>query len=736
MEINFRDDSETCQVLTSIPRGTLDTLLKKLFSDRATHLVIRALTPGISGSQVLLVQPTGTGAQQPCVVKVGPGTDIEREYDSWNNFVSPYHENRYLPGVYGVAAAEEHGAIAYQFYATRTLGGLFEELSAADDRVQLVEVLGSLLRITNNWSGERRSTYADLLADIYPVADQQFDEFERRSAVLERKNATRDWDWERPRAFWRNPGHLKDRQLYSIRHGDLHFRNVLVSDDYQLCLIDFLHSGWNHFIRDHATLEADLVLNVLYPESQTRALPSVYQRVSACYRRDNFLATAISSGIEFPDTGMVRLLVSVLQVIREDAWHRMELDEDEIPGYFIGVMRRMLSMTIRADSGLSDSQRWFGSRLVSDIAEHLSSDASATPHPASPPRVSHSAVARRQVTSVSLARKLQALAKQRTPRIVLIGGVYLDLILYPIDTVQLDHREWANLEGIKMQLGGSAYYMGKYLYEQYQQESELVTIVGSTGDPLSAEAARLLEGEGWVRNDVIIDRTGSGTAVSVHLVQRSEEFTTIFTHRGALDHLSWEDISRASSAVSQGEPAVLYISAYFRSNLQFGLVERLRTHSKRHVIVLDHGRVNPETDHPQAAVAVKEAFKRGYVDIYVCTFGQLWALDKSPAIAEPIPVEMRTHEFFLDLTARLSLPPVTVIRGADWPGEGTAYLLLDGELHVVSDVGERTGVPIGGVGPKNAFNASFLMSLIETGLRPDTVVDAVRAGLSAWISNC
>ena len=349
---------------------------------------------------------------------------------------------------------------------------------------------------------------------------------------------------------------------------------------------------------------------------------------------------------------------------------------------------------------------------------------------------SHSTGTSSRTTSSKLAKKFQLLAKQELTRIVLIGGVYLDLILYPIDTVRLDHREWANLEGIKMQLGGSAYYMGKYLYDQYQQESELLTIVGSSGDPLSAEAARLLEGESWVRNDVITDPTPSATPVSVHLVQRSEEFTTIFTNRGALDHLGWEHIFRSSTAVGRGEPAVLYISAYFRSNLHFGLVQQLREFSKQHVIALDHGRVNPETDYPQSAVALKEAFKRGYVDIYFCTFTHLWAFDKSPAIEEPIPEELRTHQFIVDLAARLHLPPVTIIRGEDWPGEGTAYLLLDGELHVVSDVGDPTGGPIGGVGPKNAFNASFLMSLLDTGLTRDNVVDAVRVGLRAWISQC
>jgi hypothetical protein len=97
---------------------------------------------------------------------------------------------------------------------------------------------------------------------------------------------------------------------------------------------------------------------------------------------------------------------------------------------------------------------------------------------------------------------------------------------------------------------------------------------------------------------------------------------------------------------------------------------------------------------------------------------------------------MRTQQLLMDIAARLNVPPVTVVRGEDWPGEGVAYLLLDGVPHVVEDTGERTGSPTGGVGPKNAFNAAFLRSLIDPDLSPELIIRAVRTGLGAWMSNC
>jgi len=335
-----------------------------------------------------------------------------------------------------------------------------------------------------------------------------------------------------------------------------------------------------------------------------------------------------------------------------------------------------------------------------------------------------------------LEAKLRSLAAQKQLRTVLIGGVYLDLVLYPVDIKQLDHNEWATLERISTQLGGSAYYVGKYLYDQYGQASELVTIVGDAADALSAETARLLSAEPWVSNDPIVDQSRAGTPVSVHLVQRSEEFTTIFTHRGALDHLAWRDIRRASKAIGQDAPALIYISSYFRSNLHLGLIGQLRELSRRHVIALDHGRVNPGADNPQCAIALRQAFQHGLVDVYFCTFREIWAFDRSPAAEEPPPQEMRTAELLASLAARLNVPPLTIIRGEEWPGEGVAYLLLDGVPHVVRDVGEQTGAPTSGVGPKNAFNAAFLKSVVGRSLTREALVQAVRSGLGAWISNC
>jgi hypothetical protein len=339
-------------------------------------------------------------------------------------------------------------------------------------------------------------------------------------------------------------------------------------------------------------------------------------------------------------------------------------------------------------------------------------------------------------TGSRLEAKLRRLAEQRQFRTVLIGGVYLDLVLYPVDTKRLDHNEWATLERISMQLGGSAYYVGKYLYDQYGQVSELVTIVGDTDDALSAETARLLSAEAWVTNEAVVDHAGAGTPVSVHLVQRSEEFTTIFTHRGALDHLAWPEILRASAVIGQAEPALVYISSYFRTNLHLGLISRLREMSRRHVIALDHGRVNPGADNPQSASALRQAFRQGLVDIYFCTFREIWAFDKWTAAEEPPPPEMRTTELLAGLAARLNVPPLTIIRGEEWPGEGIAYLLVDGTPYEVRDVGERTGTPTSGVGPKNAFNAAFLKCVVGPSLTREALVQAVRSGLGAWISHC
>jgi Copper amine oxidase, enzyme domain len=74
VETDFRTDPETRNVLAEVPQALVDALLTDLFDQRATHLVIHALAPGISGSYqdgVIEYEIKITGIMSTAVAKPG-----------------------------------------------------------------------------------------------------------------------------------------------------------------------------------------------------------------------------------------------------------------------------------------------------------------------------------------------------------------------------------------------------------------------------------------------------------------------------------------------------------------------------------------------------------------------------------------------------------------------------------------------------------------------------------------
>lgn len=165
-----------------------------------------------------------------------------------------------------------------------------------------------------------------------------------------------------------------------------------------------------------------------------------------------------------------------------------------------------------------------------------------------------------------------------------------------------------------------------------------------------------------------------------------------------------------------------------------GLVERLDFLSRNHIIALNHGRLVPEVETPQAVTALKRVFKQQYVDVYTCTFGELWSLSHYPHRTEAPESADRSDATLADLARQLALPPITVVRGEDWPGDHKVYLILDGEVQVVEeDDGELAYNP-GAAGHKSGLNAAFLYSLAREAVPADLaqkVVQAARFALRA-----
>jgi sugar/nucleoside kinase (ribokinase family) len=325
--------------------------------------------------------------------------------------------------------------------------------------------------------------------------------------------------------------------------------------------------------------------------------------------------------------------------------------------------------------------------------------------------------------------RIQELRKLKRRRFVIVGGIYLDIALTPIDVNQLEDQEFNDLDTIRMDCGGSACYVGRYLFVHHRQRSDLFSRLGS-GDRISATLLALLRHESWINKLELTSTTDAQSGVSVHLLQRDRAFHTTFTHMGSLASLEWRPILEKLLRKTKAG-GVLYISGYFRTNLCLDLSQTLRQLSPKLLICVDHGRFRAGVNQ-NAEMALVNAFRENLVDVYICTFDEIRELMLSTglmvddALSPKDALEIFAHQ--------RALPPITVVRSNAVDRSNAAFVLFDGTATEVEGLAYRRPFEAQ-VGPKNAFNAAFVYALShsprEFSLR-DTVDYAMKRALDAW----
>ncbi|MGW4060019.1 hypothetical protein ACWEGE_17160 [Amycolatopsis sp. NPDC004747] len=340
----------------------------------------------------------------------------------------------------------------------------------------------------------------------------------------------------------------------------------------------------------------------------------------------------------------------------------------------------------------------------------------------------------RQVELEWRFRTVRRLLRRRRGYFIL-GGVYLDLLVRPVGVTKLEDKEYSNLDRVYCSWGGSACYVGHYLYENFGTKSYLYSKIGGLGI-LSHELKRLLRREPWIKRG----RYGSGdpgqqSGVSVHLKQKGDTFRTTFTHKGALEELNWGPVlSKLEKKTGRG--GVLHISGYFRTGLYHDLCDALQRLSPNLIVCIDHGRFLPE-DHLRPAEALLEAFGKQLIDVYISTPPEL---DRLMVLAgEEVDENLPTAEKLKTYAQRPNLlPRVTVVRGEVTAESVTSLVVVDGCL--LAPVTVEPGLPPSRdvPGKNNAFNAALVHHL-SNGDPDEPMVDlvgrAVERALRAWVAN-
>lgn len=324
---------------------------------------------------------------------------------------------------------------------------------------------------------------------------------------------------------------------------------------------------------------------------------------------------------------------------------------------------------------------------------------------------------------------------------VLLGSVYLDVILEPIETTKLEKDEWSNIDPIEVIPGGSSLWVGRYLWRLCdKQQSYVFSKIGKNeNDLFTREFDKLIKRDQQVwlleKNDLI--KSGGNIGTTVHLVQPDKKFTTMFTHQGVLATFGWGDIfHQLMERLSRG--GVLHVSGYFKTNLWGGLVPNLGAFRDKTLICIDHGRLIEKLVHGSAMQTLYNAFDQGVVDIYFCTYQELLDYCRIK-YGDRYPSRPRSVERTLKrLASRAKLPSLTIVRDDDLGGKVRAYAIIGKTIIFLAEK-ERSDRGEECIGSKNAFNAAMMYHLVK-GLDPkvhelDKVVEAAgKRAFEAWCS--
>ena len=321
----------------------------------------------------------------------------------------------------------------------------------------------------------------------------------------------------------------------------------------------------------------------------------------------------------------------------------------------------------------------------------------------------------------ALTKKLdkldQSKKRGRQLPIVLLGGVYLDFHIRPVATTVLTGDEYAHLQPISTELGGSAVQVGQDLKKIYGKTSHLVSVIsGIEGDLLARQCKEFLEKEDWIIKPGFVRKGTLPPATTVILHQSTHSFNTMFTHTGVLAELTWE---MANDSVQQAldSGGILYISAFFKSKLWLNLHENLRMLGSS-IVVIDHGRLMPGFDSQPAILTLADAFQRKLIDVYICTSRELWDL---MSVIDGVQWEPQddTKSALETIAQRDILPNVTFVRTrrvhSDIQSETYEAYCIIGKKVVPLRSGAASGNPVAAVRPgavvKNIFNAAVLRAI-------------------------
>lgn len=280
---------------TRVARGTalhslialeLEDLLCRLFYG-AESIIVHPIIPGLSATGVLAIQPfyPQIGAKGTVVVKFGNLHKIDRESMNFKKYIEHTVGGGRSTIVYESRQTVHLGGIIYSFVgmANTSLEDFKSFYGHQHTTIEHIkEMLDNLfLETCKTWYANRsRLQPLDLSEDYKQLLNLTQEKLERgflalSDSVSTFKNGKLHFQSLRSKRPFLNPlvRATKHHQWISTytctTHGDFNSHNILLDDNHNTWLIDFLRTGQGHIFRDVSELDSVVRFELLIGEDAT-----------------------------------------------------------------------------------------------------------------------------------------------------------------------------------------------------------------------------------------------------------------------------------------------------------------------------------------------------------------------------------------------------------------------------------------------------------------------------------
>lgn len=259
----------------SLIAAELEDLLCRLFY-QADGILVKSLTPGLSGTAVLRVQTffNNKGIGREVIVKFGDVQRIQAEYRNFKDHVEPFIGDGRNTSVLAVRRTTHLGGIIYTLLGANNGQFVnFAEFYAHNDVPRIRNAIVQLFTETcGTWYANRKNLQLlDLTTDYqrffgYTLEQLEQARFKLRSVRGKKRLLFSALNAERT---FTNPflvmikSSLPCQSYTCVTHGDFNPHNLLVDNTGYIWLIDFQGTGLSHIFRDVTMLDSVIRFQLL-----------------------------------------------------------------------------------------------------------------------------------------------------------------------------------------------------------------------------------------------------------------------------------------------------------------------------------------------------------------------------------------------------------------------------------------------------------------------------------------